>query len=76
MARETVMVREDTDKAAFHPDEQQLGREGWSVHSTVNTFQQMGVVHRIRSLFTRKPAHCVVTYRRPQGMACERSRAA
>ena len=66
MARKTTMVREYADKAAFHADEQQLGREGWSVESTVNGFQQTGMRHRIRSLFTRKAAHFVVTYSRPQ----------
>ncbi len=67
MARETVMVREYTDKAAFHADEMQLGREGWSVQSTKNNFQQTGMLHRMRSLFTPKqPARFVVTYSRPQ----------
>lgn len=66
MVRETVMVRNYTDKAAFHADEQQLGREGWSVESTVNSFQQTGMVDRIRSLFIRKAAHFAVTYSRQE----------
>ena len=66
MAHETVMVREYADKAAFHADERQLGREGWSVKSKVDNFHQTGVVQRIRSLFAAKAAHFVVTYSRSQ----------
>ena len=67
MAREKTMVREYTDKVAFHADEMQLGREGWSVQSTTNNFEQTGMIQRVRSLFTPKVApRFVVTYSRPE----------
>ncbi|HEY0737476.1 MAG TPA: hypothetical protein VGD69_21335 [Herpetosiphonaceae bacterium] len=65
MERTTTMVREYINQHAFAADEQKLGLEGWSVESTVNPHTKQGLLARIRSLFTRKATHMVVTYHRP-----------
>ena len=64
MEHATVLVREYDNQQDFTTDEQKLGQEGWSVQSTVNPFQQQGVVKSILGRFTRKPAQLVVTYHR------------
>ena len=66
MEHKTVMVREYVDRTAFHKDEQQLGREGWSVASKVNNYQQTGRLHRLLARFAPKKARFVVTYSRSQ----------
>ena len=53
MERKTI-VREYINQQAFTADEQKLGLEGWSVHSTVTPHVQQGLVVRIPSLFSRK----------------------
>lgn len=65
MERKTTMVREYINQQAFTADEQKLGLEGWSVQSTVNPHAQQGLLARIRSLFSRKATHLIVTYYRP-----------
>ena len=68
MAREATMTKEYTDKATFQTDMQQLGQQGWSVQSTVNSARQSGLLHRLRTFFTRKTTtvHFAVTYSRPR----------
>jgi hypothetical protein len=65
MERKTTMVREYINQQAFAADEQKLGLEGWSVESTVNPHTKQDLLTRIRSLFSRKATHLVVTYYRP-----------
>lgn len=65
MERKTTMVREYINQQAFTADEQKLGLEGWSVQSTVNPQAQQSLLGRIRSLFSHKATHLIVTYYRP-----------
>jgi hypothetical protein len=67
MERPTEMVKEYADRQEFDKDEQKLGREGWTVVSTVDQSEHSGVVMRIRSLFSPKQSGLVVTYNRSVG---------
>lgn len=46
MQRRTTMVREYINQQAFATDEQQLGREGWSVESTASPNAKQGFLPR------------------------------
>ena len=66
MEHKKTMVKEYSSKQDFHTDEQQLGREGWSVESTENNGPEGGMFNGLLARFSRKPAHFVVTYTRKQ----------
>ena len=65
---EKTLVRTYANWAHFMTDEQKLGRQGWSVASTVRPDQQPGVIARLRARFTgpQAAARIVVTYTRGQ----------
>ena len=66
MEHTRTMVREYSRKQDFHTEEEQLGREGWSVESTVNNGLKRGMLNGILARLSRKQAHFVVTYTRQQ----------